>query len=123
MNYIVTTLPRSIAEVQMALGDWSCAHSKDGNYAYPDPKKIGYKIESPVVRDNRDKLYLCELVETHYNAQADTLIFVWKPTLAIEDLPEDLQHVPDHNPTLLQHKFAGEQELEVISTGKPKTEA
>ena len=123
MNYLVTTLPRATYEVAMALSDWSHAHSKDNDFAYPDPKKVGYKIESPVVKDNKGDAYLCELVETHYNPQQDMLIFVWKPAIAVKDLPEELQAVPDHNPMLVRYKFAGEQELETVHVGQPKTEA
>ena len=109
--------------MQNALLDWNFAHSKEKGFQHADPKKIGYKIESPVVNDNAGKVYLCELVETHYNPQQDVLIFVWKPAFEASELPAALQAVPDHDPNLPLYRFAGEQETAAISIGKPKTEA
>lgn len=113
LNYLVTTMPRVLAEVSVARSDWEFDHKNDeGGYGTADPRKVGYAVPAPRVKDNLAREYLTELVETHYNEQRDELIFVWKPVLLAEDLSVELKKVPDHNPMLKKVKYAGEQDPE-----------
>lgn len=103
LNYLVTTLPAAVVEVHNARKDWQLEH-----YAIADPRKVGYAIPSPVVKDSRGVEYLCELVGTHYDASQGVLIFVWKPTLTSDELPDHLKNVPDHDPAIPSRKYGGE---------------
>lgn len=112
MTYVVTTLKRVTYEVQMARQNCEISQARQGRGHAFDPGKVGYGIQSPVVKDNAGKEYLCELVETHYNQERDELIFVWKPMIAVDELPDELRNVPDHNPLSPLPGYAGEQDPE-----------
>lgn len=119
LTYLVTTLPRATVEVSRACVDWEFQHNRP-----VDARKVGYGVPSPVTKDNAGKEYLCELVDTHYNAARDELIFVWKPTLAVDDLPDHmarLKTIPDQDPMEAPQKYAGEQSdaTDVHTTTEP----
>lgn len=109
LNYLVTTLTGVSARVSLARSDWSFDHkNNEGGYDEPDPRKVGAVLQQPIVRDNRGLEYLCELERSHYNPQTDTLILVWKPMVAVHELPGELGDVPDVDPTKPVRTYAGE---------------
>lgn len=107
MNYLITTMPRTLFEVQSAIYDWESAHSKENDYTYAQRSRVGHAIAAPIVKDSAGEAWTCELFETHYNVQQDTLIFVWRPQFLVKDLPDTMRKVPDvdsNNPI----KYGGE---------------